>query len=196
MPRLFTAIDVPEEIRILLQATFRRNPSGLKWLKAEQLHLTIRFIGETSDDAFQMIMENFREIKWPSLTMVFSGTGFFPSPRKPRIFHLGFNNDTELGLLRKNMDLKLAGMGILPEKRDFIPHVTLARIGETHNQLNFEKLSRDFKPFEGMSFNASEFYLYSSTLAPEGAMHKIEETYRCDEHPISNAQSPTDEGQK
>ena len=179
MPRLFTAIDIPEETKISLQKTFRRNPSGLKWVNTEQLHLTIRFIGETDDDVFKMIKESLQEIQWKPLALVFGSAGFFPSDRKPRIFHLGLNDDAKLGLLRKNIDLKLMELEIAPEKRDFIPHLTLARIGDTHNQINTEKLSRDFKIFEGVRFIVTEFHLYSSILTPTGAIHKIEGTYRC-----------------
>lgn len=179
MPRLFTAIDIPGETGILLENIFHRNPGGLKWTRTGQLHLTIRFIGETGDESFQMIREALREIRWKSFNIAFAGAGFFPNPKKPRIFHLMAEKEPELDKLRKNTDSMLADFDIPPEEREFIPHITLARIGQAKNNLNPVKLEKDFAPFKGMKITINEFLLYSSTLTRDGAIHKIEEKYQC-----------------
>ena len=179
MIRLFVAIDFPEEIKEMLSRLCFGLP-GARWVSEDQLHLTLRFIGEVDGGIFQDIRDGLGDIKADPLTLVLKGTGFFPPRKKPRVLWVGLQKNDLLVTLRNRIEGKLTALGLEPETRKFSPHITLARLKNTPVSKVTRFLSSN-NLFATPPFPVREFYLYSSFLTGKGAIHRREASYPLDE---------------
>ena len=173
MPRLFIAIDPPEEILKHI-CEFRRALKGVRWTPTEQVHLTITFIGESTDEQKENIIDSLQKVIFPKFQAKLYGTGFFPSRRRPSIFWAGIEMTCELDSLKKTIDSELSKIGLpIDEGHDFKPHMTVARI-KYSNRESVEFLERLRFPSDKLFFEVASFRLMSSILCPHGAVHKTE----------------------
>jgi len=175
MYRLFVAIDLPLDIVAQLQGLCYGVP-GARWVQPEQMHLTLRFIGEVDGGVFRDIGEGLGSIMTEGFTLQVKGLGVFPPRKTPRVLWAGIEPVEEVCALRKRIDNVLIGMGLDPEGRKFSPHITLARLHDTP----LARLSRFLAGnglFATAAFPVSEFHLYSSQLTSKGAFHTIEASY-------------------
>ncbi len=183
--RLFIAIDPPEALRTAFAAESRRLPSasGLAWTVPGQLHLTLRFLGETDEITAATVRGGLERVAFAPFRMVTSGIGFFPGERDPRVLWLGVNHDERLLVFKAQIDKLLAARGFPRENRRFTPHLTLARI---HEELAPEMLPqlRDLR-LSGQGMVVDRFHLYASELTPTGALHTVLQTYAAQAAPIS-----------
>ncbi|MBU0729795.1 MAG: RNA 2',3'-cyclic phosphodiesterase [Proteobacteria bacterium] len=175
MIRLFVAIDLPDFIREQLGILYYGLP-GAKWIEKDQLHLTIRFIGEVDGATFKDISNTLTNITTQAFPMHLESIGFFPPRKTPRVLWAGTGNNPSLMHLRNKIETTLVRAGIEPEQRKFSPHITLARLKDTPIQRlgNFLAGNSLFRTEE---FQVEEFHLYSSKLTSKGALHSIENTY-------------------
>lgn len=176
MIRLFTAIPLPQEIRTILYGMGRSLPGG-RPVPEEQVHITLRFIGEVEGSLLYDIKESLASIDTPSFSFEIRGVGHFPPRGKPRVIWAGiFPTDKLIGL-KKKIDFELQQCGIAPEQRKFSPHVTLARLSNCSIKRVTEFLAgNSFLKFEQLQANS--FNLYSSRLTQKGAIHTLEQSYR------------------
>jgi 2'-5' RNA ligase len=175
MPRLFIAIDLPETIKENLRSMSFGIP-GAKWISPEQLHLTVRFIGEVEGAMFLDIKKILEEISLASFSLQLKGVGYFPPRGAPRVLWIGLEKNEPLQLLRKKLDSTLLRARVKPEGRKFSPHITLARLKNSPVQKITNFLSGNGL-FSQEPFQVEDFKLYSSVLSPKGAYHKIEGVY-------------------
>jgi 2'-5' RNA ligase len=175
MPRLFIAVDLPEKIKKNLKSMAFGIP-GAKWVSPEQLHLTVRFIGEVDGALFSDIKNILDEINSAAFSLQLKGVGYFPPRGAPRVLWIGLEKSEPLQLLKKKIDTKLLRVGVEPEGRKFSPHITIARLKKSpvHKIANF--LSGNGL-FSQEPFQVEDFKLYSSILSPKGAYHKVERIY-------------------
>lgn len=175
MHRLFVAIDFPEEIIKELTSLCFGVP-GAKWVPEEQLHLTLRFIGEVDGGLFKDIREDLKDVKVNPFSMRFKGLGHFPPKKAPRVLWAGIETNDSLVQLRNRANSVLVALGLEPEHRKYSPHVTIARLKNTPitKVTNFLALNGLFST---NSFEISKFHLYSSVLTSKGAIHNIEASY-------------------
>ena len=172
--RLFTAVDPSlEVIESLRDLLLRLQPTArLRWSRPENLHLTLKFIGEWPEEKIPALLEALGSVPAPAaLEMNLSGLGFFPNPRSPRVFWVGVQAPPELAELAVNIDRMLEPLGIAPEKRAYSPHLTLARIQE---RTPLERLRREIESLPSVefgSFTVDRFYLYQSRLSPGGSIY-------------------------
>ena len=99
MPRLFIAIDIPDPVKDKL-CELRRNLPGVRWTARDQIHITMRFIGDSDDGLFSKIKSSLSEIKLPHLGLEITGSGFFPNEIRPSVFWLGCAENRELSDLK------------------------------------------------------------------------------------------------
>jgi len=175
MYRLFTAIDIPDDILDYI-CSFQKKMPSLKWCRKEQMHLTLNFIGNADEKLFLKIKKELASLTYDKLKISLGGTGFFPGTKNPSIFWLDIKQSSELGNLQKKIENILSGLGIKPEAREFKAHLTLLRIKD-RNFLNVEKLSALYSAFEIKSFIPEAFVLYSSKLTPNGPIYTKEASY-------------------
>ena len=145
-------------------------------MQAEQMHLTLRFIGEVDGGVFRDIKEGLAGIKAPGFSLQVKGLGFFPPRKTPRVLWAGIAPVEEVSGLRNRIENVLVGMGLEPEGRKYSPHITLARLHDTP----LARLGRFLAGnslFATQAFPVSEFHLYSSELTSKGAFHTIEASY-------------------
>ncbi len=173
--RLFVAIDFPEPIKNELNGISYGLP-GARWVPQDQLHLTVRFIGEVDGGLFHDIRSELEQVKADGFPLTLKGLGHFPPRKNPRVLWVGMEKSEPLLALRKKIDGALAGCGITPEKRKFSPHITLARLKKTPINRVTQFLAGNAL-FSLPEFPVTRFYLYSSVLTPKGAVHTVEAEY-------------------
>ncbi len=175
MPRLFIAVDLPEIIKQNLEPMSFGIP-GAKWVTSDQLHLTVRFIGEVDGGLFRDIKNILDEVSMTPFSLQLKGVGCFPPRGKPRVLWVGLEKSEPLQLLRKKIDSALLRVRVEPEGRKFSPHITLARLRNSPIQKIANFLAGNGL-FSQESFQVEDFKLYSSILSPKGAHHKVERIY-------------------
>ena len=177
MPRLFVAIDLPEQVKASLSRLPLEVP-GAKCVGAPEIHLTLRFIGEVDPEISAAIKVALAGVCFETFTLSVQGVGHFPPHGHPRVLWVGLEQCVQLIRLQQELELALLQTGICAEERRFSPHITLARLKETPSTAvaRFESINRElaFPPFQ-----VEEFILYSSTLTRHGAIHNKEATYGC-----------------
>ncbi len=175
MIRLFIAIDLPPPIRHILHSMGRGIPNA-RPVKEEQIHLTLRFIGDVEGSIFKDIRESLASVAIHPFSISVKGVGHFPPRGKPRVIWAGVQPTEQLIQMRNRIETQLAGCGIEPERRKFMPHITLARLKNTPAKRLGEFLAGN-SFFETEMFPVLHFNLYSSKLTQKGAIHTIERSY-------------------
>jgi RNA 2',3'-cyclic 3'-phosphodiesterase len=126
MLRLFVGIEFPPELKLRLSLLQTALP-GARWIDPGNLHLTLRFIGEISEDLAADVDEAMGRLRARPFTLQLAGTGIFGGNR-PHTLWVGVERDPDLVRLHDKIEHRLIRAGIAPEPRRFAPHVTLARL--------------------------------------------------------------------
>jgi 2'-5' RNA ligase len=171
--RLFVALEIPAEVRAGLAALireFRGLAPQLKWVRAENLHLTLKFIGETESAKLDAIRAALARVgSSHALELIVQGIGFFPGDQRPRVLWAGIRAPGGLAQLAVDVDASLASLGFAREQRPFAPHLTLARLAGTRPPEPLrEGIQRQATDAFG-TWRATEFHLIESRLKPAGA---------------------------
>jgi RNA 2',3'-cyclic 3'-phosphodiesterase len=125
--RLFFALALPDDVASEL-STLQWGPSGARWTLPDQLHLTLRFVGETAETTVTRWQRELTELDVAPLRLQLQGVGFFPPRGAPRVLWAGVRDDAALQTLRTQLDRRLAKLGLPPSGERLRPHVTLGRL--------------------------------------------------------------------
>ena len=171
--RLFIALPLPEVIRALL-AKLATPSSDLRWTPREQLHLTLRFLGDTLLEKIDSLTPRLAEIRVEPFLLTLEGAGAFPPKSAPRVLWLSLGSGhPRLHQLRQRVDDALLAAGLDCDLRHFHPHITVARCSDTPAvaiaAAQWLKVRRDFA---GPSFRVESFELRASELHSAGAIHR------------------------
>ena len=132
MPRLFVALDPPEEVKDALDRLCEGLP-GVRWSDPQQFHLTLRFIGEVGQGLFYEIGEALAGVSHPPFELSLKGLGQFPPRGAPHTLWVGVDDQSgAVATLRRRIERRLGEVGVEPERRKFAPHVTLGRFARRH----------------------------------------------------------------
>ena len=175
MHRLFIAIDLSDEDKKRIGSICYGLPET-RWIPEEQIHLTLRFIGEVDGAAYRRIIDALGEVRSEPFELKVRGIGHFPPRRTPRVLWLGLDKREALLQLRRRIEAKLQQTGLAPEGRKFSPHITIARF-KNPPLTKVASFMAAHNLFELPAFRAEEFHLYSSHLTSSGAIHTIEASY-------------------
>ena len=185
--RVFVALDIDEGIRSRI-AKFadylQPYAPGVRWVKPESLHITLKFIGEKPEALVKQIEQTLSSVSIPPFQVTFAGSGFFPTAKAARIFWIGVAAEAGLAQLATKIDESLASVDIPKEERAFSPHLTLARSsggsgapgwrgGDKPNR-HFAVLQRHLEDSASPEFGtmtAREFFLYRSQLSSKGSTY-------------------------
>lgn len=132
--RLFVAVNLPFEIKKGIGSfirDLRKVNADMKWVEPENLHLTVQFLGNVSEDQVPAVAAalNRAAERIAPFTLKLSGVGVFPSRERPRVFWAGVGGDTvDLLQLNRQVQRELKEPGFAPGKNKFSPHLTLARL--------------------------------------------------------------------
>lgn len=171
--RLFVAIEIPHEIREVFAdflKELRAVAPQVKWVRAENLHVTLKFLGETEAGKLDAIHNSLAPLRAElPVTLGFRGLGFFPNEKRPKVFWAGMEASPNLKALAGELDHALHQLGFPQEVRPFTPHLTLARFKAPGLPANLLALARKDESRAFGSMTASEFHLIESKLKPSGA---------------------------
>jgi 2'-5' RNA ligase len=185
--RIFIGIDLDDEIRAKI-ARFLDGVQGFapdaRWVHAESLHITLKFIGEQKSEQVQAISDRLRQVEGRAIDIRLGGHGFFPTAKAPRVFWIAIQAGPELAALAASIDASVAELGIPREERPFSPHLTLARGGGGSGSPKWRKgdgpnstfavLEKRLAAMGDLDFGtmtAREFILYQSQLSPKGSKY-------------------------
>jgi 2'-5' RNA ligase len=177
MHRLFVAIRPPEPIRALLLAAMG-GISGARWQNDEQIHLTLRFIGEVDRHRAGDVHAALGSIHHPRFEIALSGLGMFDRRGQPETVWAGVAPHEKLRTLHKKVDQAIARVGIEPDQRAYIPHITLARLKRSSGSVR--NLLEHSGGLTSPIFSVDRFTLFESKLTPEGAVYSAIEHYLLD----------------
>ncbi len=132
--RVFVALELPSAIKaaaVAIQRELMKSESSVGWVRAEGMHLTLKFFGEVSPSRLPEIEKALGSAAegTGSVKITVRGIGVFPNPKNPRVVWLGIlPEDDRLKRLQERIDRALAPLGFPPENREFRPHLTLGRV--------------------------------------------------------------------
>ena len=179
--RLFIAVELTPAARLYAEKVLRmfkeKLPSGVRWVRPEGIHLTLKFLGNVSNDAVPIIESSMcraAEGIYP-FTVRVQGAGCFPSSRRPRVLWLGLQGELETLLTAQSrLEDSLEALGVDRETRRFRPHLTLGRVSGGLSEGWAERLEKTLQivgamgscdlPVDGLS-------LMESVLGKEGAVY-------------------------
>ena len=139
--RTFVSVSVPKEIvniQSMLKSTVEPKGVKVRWVMNGKMHLTLKFLGNTTQWSIDNLNEAlFNAVKSAKvINLSISGTGAFPVKGRPNVLWLGIKGDIdELKQLTVNINNSLEPLGFITEKRDFLPHVTIARIKSNQKKI-------------------------------------------------------------
>lgn len=175
MIRLFVAIALPSHAIDALAALCDGVP-GARWVRDDQFHLTLRFIGEVDRAAFEDIVHALGEVEADAFELALAGVGHYPPRGAPRVLWAGVRPNPALALLQSRIESALGRADVPPETRNFSAHITLARL----NHAPIERVQAylvHHSLFAEPPFRVEAFHLYSSRLSREGSIYSIEASY-------------------
>lgn len=174
--RCFIALDIPEEISEKIcyaQKNFKMD--GVKLTERENLHFTLKFIGEIGDEMVDKVKSKLGEINEKSFEIEISGLGAFPNPARPRIIWVGCKSG-DMERLAKKIDYRMWEIGLPPEKR-YTNHITIARVKGKPGK-NLQKILMELKNFSAGSMKVNEIKLKRSVLKPTGPVYSDVASFR------------------
>jgi 2'-5' RNA ligase len=174
--RSFLAFELPLEIKDVvtrISDELRHSALNANWLKSENIHLTVVFMGNIEKEDIQAIGEEVRSIclTQGAFNLSLKGIGCFPNMLKPRVIWLGLGGDLErMSPFRDALQERLIPFGIKEEKRRFKPHLTLGRFRKPKrmDSEGLELLSR-YANLTSPVCSLKELVLFRSDLKPGGA---------------------------
>jgi 2'-5' RNA ligase len=170
MIRLFVAVPLPEDVRGSLAGITAGVP-GARWTPVENLHLTLRFIGEVPEPDFHDIAEALSTIEGAPFSIRIKGVGQFGDRRRAKMLWAGIEPAEQVQLLRNRVENRLTRLGLEPEGRKYMPHITLARLKDSP----VDRVGRylfDNGRFETPFFEVARFALFSSHLGQAGGVNR------------------------
>jgi 2'-5' RNA ligase len=173
VPRLFVAIDFPDELKAELLRLQPPSGCGVRPTKPEQLHLTLHFLG---DAELQPAVDALQTVNSSAFSLAFAGVGKFGSARRETILWAGMVESVELQRLHHEIASALLPTGYQPEPRPFHPHITLARCQPRTPRTVIDEFLTNHAGWHYPEVTVAEIVLYSSVLTPTGSVYRREST--------------------
>jgi RNA 2',3'-cyclic 3'-phosphodiesterase len=174
MPRLFTALEIPNEISESL-SMLRGGLPGARWIDPDNYHLTLRFIGDVDDSLAREVAFMLSSVKRTGFELQLDGLSSFGG-RRPRAVVAAATPVRALFELQSEQERLMQRVGLEPEGRKYTPHVTLARLRDSSSRQVADYLSMRH-PFRSTPFRVSRFVLYSSRSSVGGGPYVVEAAY-------------------
>jgi RNA 2',3'-cyclic 3'-phosphodiesterase len=175
MPRLFVALSIPDDVAqslLLLQG----GVPGAHWQSREQLHLTLRFIGEVDGRDMAAIHDALGAIDAPAFTLELHAAGAFGG-KHPHALWAGVRTSEPLLHLQKKVETAVQRAGLPLDAQKYTPHVTLARLRNAPLGKVMDYIA-DHGLYTSPPFAVDAFVIYSSVLTGDGSSYRAEQAYR------------------
>jgi 2'-5' RNA ligase len=174
--RSFFSFDIEDEtiVRRLAeaQAMLANTGADLKRVKPQNIHLTVRFLGNTSPPMVDTIYEEMKQVSFTPFEIELRGLGAFPKLSYPRVVWAGIRKGAnELTNVFEQLEPRLRGLGFKPDTKGFSPHLTIARVRTGRNKVQLIKLVRELEDYEFGAVKAECLRLKKSVLTPQGPIY-------------------------
>jgi 2'-5' RNA ligase len=170
MLRLFIALDLPLPVRSRL-ALLQAGVPGARWVRPENLHLTLRFLGEVDDGIARDLDIELGRIQAAGFELMVDGVGHFGPQRSPQVLWAGIARSEALQFLHDKVDRAAVAAGLAADDRKFRPHVTLAHLRGAHGPRVGRWLA-DYAVVQAGPIPVGGFVLYRSHLHNEGSIYE------------------------
>lgn len=179
--RVFVALSIPAP----LQEAIQRETAGLqqrlgrrlvRWVAPENVHLTLKFLGEISRANVDLLIEALRREagEHPAFEMTVGGLGVFPNPRRPRVVWIGLQAPPALDALQHAIEAAAARLGYPEEERPFSPHLTIGRVSQHASGSDQQRIRQAIEATTVGALGTAAIRsveLYRSDLRPEGPLY-------------------------
>lgn len=179
MHRLFVAIRPPASHRARLLAMMG-GMAGARWQDGDQLHLTLRFVGQVDRHHANDIADALRAVRFAPFDIALSGVGCFNRKGVVDALWAGVQPRDALTALHKKVDRACVAAGLPPDERAYLPHITLARFGRGGGLV--EPFLAQHADLTSPPFQVTGFGLFESHLGHTGATYHLIDRYRADGH--------------
>ena len=178
--RLFIAVELPTEIQQNVYketSNFRKGIDSLvRWVPAENMHLTLKFLGDVSSSNLEFLTQMLRNEAdgVPCFKIQLTGLGAFPNLRRPHVIYIGIQAPAALDTLQRGIESASRKLGYESEERPFSAHLTLGRVKQNVTATDQQKIRR---AIEGTqvdllgSARVDSVHLYKSELKPSGSVY-------------------------
>ncbi len=180
--RAFIAIELPGEVRTIIWDSVKpvlgMLRSLVKWVPPENMHLTLRFLGEISHEKSNNLRGQLRQVStlFHPLKLKLDIPGVFPSWKEPRVLWVGLNVlEGDLKTLQSEVEQQAQKIGLPQEKQRFHPHITVGRVKSPSQFLS--NTWKNVKIKEYLEFKADKITLFKSILNPSGAIYEVVDTF-------------------
>lgn len=181
--RTFIALELPPPVRLLLhkaQQELKRFKIRARWVRPENIHLTLKFLGDINPDHIDKIGAAMAgaAIEFPPVTLTVRGIGVFPGIKRPRVIWMGLGGDIRsLLALQSRLEQELAEAEFPKDKRSFKAHLTLGRLKQSVNPAVIRQMISEYATLSSDEFVCNQVILFKSDLKPSGAVYsKLKQT--------------------
>jgi len=174
--RTFIAVEVENKdvLRKLIEVRDQLAATGtdLKPVEDENIHLTLRFIGEVPAGLVKVLCNEISGLKFQQFQIHVKGLGAFPSPTRPRVIWAGVSEGSDkLVELYRLVETITRKLGVQPEREEFVPHITLIRVKGPRNVDRLLKVMNSLLDTDFGYSNVTEVYVKRSVLTPSGPVY-------------------------
>lgn len=178
--RSFLAFELPREIKDVVSRAYegmKKKPLDVRWVKLENVHLTIVFMGSISSEDLEPIADAVAGVcrAFGPFDIFLHGTGVFSSRRHPKVLWVGLSGDVErMSEFRDGLQTGLMPFGIKQERRRFRPHLTLGRFRKgSKSGIRLERLLSKYQDLTSAACPVDELIMFRSDLKPNGAVYSV-----------------------
>jgi len=179
--RAFIAIVLPPEVLVCLDDVSQQlrqelGEAPVRWVPVENIHLTIKFLGDVSESNIDMLTDFLQSIANNVKQFEFSvgGLGAYPKPHRPRVIWVGVEAPTELMTAQRSVESEMSRLGYARERRPFNPHLTLGRVSRHSTNQDIRNIADVIKTqtvgYLGCA-RVMAFHIYRSDLKPSRAIY-------------------------
>lgn len=174
--RCFISVELPEELKKNIYVYIEKLKAAgadVKWIRPENLHLTLKFLGATMEELLKDINERllFVSKSRERFYLQVSGAGAFPNMKYPRVIWLGVHDSNEIAKLQRDIDESMAELGFERDDKQFTPHLTIGRVISLRSKDALMKELATLKEVYFGKIEVSNITLMKSELKPGGAEH-------------------------
>jgi 2'-5' RNA ligase len=175
MTRLFVAITLDEKIKEKITGLYEKFPKNVikaKFVPKDNIHITLKFIGEKRDNDISDIIETLKHShdEIGTFSLHIKGVGAFPHSFAPKIIWVGANGP-KIEELAQSIDDHMATLGIKKEQKPYKAHITFARVKSVYEKRDVNDIIQSLSDIEIGTQNVTSFSLVKSTLTPKGPIY-------------------------
>ncbi len=176
--RCFIAINLPDAVKEILaglQHEFKKCGADIRWVRPENIHITLKFLGDINEETAGHIVEIVEMAckEHSAFNFEIFGAGVFPDKKPPRVLWAGLRTGEVLSELQQKIEDGTASLGFKKEKRRFAPHLTLGRFKSSRGKEDLKEKIRLYENTGFGSFDTGSVCLMKSDLSPSGAKYSI-----------------------